>query len=238
MSEAAVIEKNTELSAELSKRRRELNEQQKSQDEQECKLKKRRLIGRIFMAVMVILIVVMLIAKYMIYFRPENVKIAGNSKSISSVNPDTSGLQVMPFNTDLTVAFQPILICDSRDKSVQIDFISPDSTKVLVRAEIFTSKENLGNKKLKMFWHDKVYPDDESLVRIGATGWLRPGEMIEKLTLDELPTRMGDVTVRFTAVNPANYSISGGVFDMNTVLHIVDYKGNMLNENGEWVKAE
>ena len=55
--------------------------------------------------------------------------------------------------------------------------------------------------------------------------------------LDEQPTKMSDVTVRFTAVNPANYNISSGVFEMNTVLHIVDYKGNMLNENGEWIKA-
>lgn len=236
MSEAA-IENNTNLSAELTKHRRELDEQQRSQDDQERKLKKRRLFGRIFMAVIIVLIVVMLIVKYIIYFRPENVKEATNSKAISEVDPDTSGLQVMPFNSDLTVAFQPILIADSRDNSVQIDFISPESTKVLVRAEIYTRKKNLGANKIKFFWHDIFYPNDESLIRIGSTGWLRPGEMIEKITLDELPLKMSDVTVRFTAVNPANHNISSGVFDMNTVLHIVDYKGNMLNENGEWVKA-
>ena len=217
MSEAA-IENNTNLSAELTKHRHELDEQQRSQDDQERKLKKRRLFGRIFMAVIIVLIVVMLIVKYIIYFRPENVKEATNSKAISEVDPDTSGLQVMPFNSDLTVAFQPILIADSRDNSVQI-------------------KKNLGANKIKFFWHDIFYPNDESLVRIGSTGWLRPGEMIEKITLDELPLKMSDVTVRFTAVNPANHNISSGVFDMNTVLHIVDYKGNMLNENGEWVKA-
>lgn len=237
MSDAAAIKNNTGLSAKQSKDSRELNEQQRSQDEQERKLKKRRLIGRIFMAVIIVLIAVVLVVKYITYFRPENVKIDATAKPLSTVDPDTGGLQVMPFNTDLTVAFQPMLICDSRDKSVQVDFISPDSTKVLVRAEIFTSKENLGNRKLRLFWHDKLYPDDESLVRIGATGWLRPGEIIEKITLDELPTKMSDVTVRFTAVNPANYNISSGVFEMNTVMHIVDYKGNMLNENGEWIKA-
>lgn len=237
MSDAAVIEKNEQLSAELSKRRRELNDRQKNQDEQEQKLKKRRFIGRIFMAVMAVLIVIMLIIKYVTYFRPEKISIQENAKSISSVDIDMNSLQVMPFNDDLTVAFQPILIADSRDKSVQINFVSPESTKVLVRTEIYTSMDKLGNKKLKQFWHDKVYPNDESLVRIGATGWLRPGEMIEKLTLDELPTKMGDVTVRFTAVNPANHNISSGVFDMNTVLHIVDYNGNMLDENGKWVKA-
>ena len=71
----------------------------------------------------------------------------------------------------------------------------------------------------------------------GATGWVRPGEMIEDMKLDELPTRLSDVTVRFTAVNPANYNISSGVFDMKTVMHIVDYEGNMMDENGNWVKA-
>ena len=53
-------------------------------------------------------------------------------------------------------------------------------------------------------------------------------------TLDEQPTKMSDVTVRFTAVNPANYNISSGVFEMNTVVY---HKGNMLNENGERIKA-
>ncbi len=197
-----------------------------------------RLIGRIFMAVMIILIALMLIIKYVTYFRPEKVKFAADTKSISEVNPDASSLQVMPFNSDLTVAFQPILICDSRDRTVQVDFVSPESTKVLVRAEIYTDKKNLGNKKMKLFWHDLFYPSDESLVRIGATGWVRPGEMIEKLTLDEIPSKMSDVTVRFTAVNPANQNISSGVFDMNSIMHVVDYNGNMLNENGEWVKAE
>ncbi len=61
--------------------------------------------------------------------------------------------------------------------------------------------------------------------------------MIETIKLDELPCKMSDVTVRFTAVNPANYKISSGVFSMNTVMHIVDYNGNMLDENGNWVSA-
>jgi hypothetical protein len=207
-------------------------------NEKKNKQSKHRLIGRIFMVAMTALIVVMLIIKYVTYFRPENVKFASDTKSVSEVDPDAASLQVMPFNDDLTVAFQPILICDSRDRTVQVDFVSHETTKVLVRAEIYTDKKNLGNKKLKLFWHDLFYPSDKSLVRIGATGWVRPGEMIEKLTLDELPSKMSDVTVRFTAVNPANQNISCGVFDMNTIMHIVDYNGNMLNENGEWVKAE
>ena len=49
---------------------------------------------------------------------------------------------------------------------------------------------------------------------------------------------MSDVTVRFTAVNPANEKISAGIFTMDTVLHVVAFKGNMLDENGKWVKAD
>lgn len=48
-----------------------------------------------------------------------------------------------------------------------------------------------------MFWTDKSYPNDDSLVRIGATGWVRPVEMVQNLKLDELPIKMSDVTVRF-----------------------------------------
>ena len=146
-------------------------------------------------------------------------------------------MQVMPFNEDLTVACQPILVGDNRDDTVQFDFICPDTSKVIVRAEIFTKKENLGNRKFRLWWTEKVHPDDESLVRIGATGWVRPGEMVTKLKMDELPCKMSDVTVRFTAVNPANEKISAGIFTMDTVLHVVDFNGNMLDENGKWVKA-
>ena len=66
---------------------------------------------------------------------------------------------------------------------------------------------------------------------------VRSGEMIAKLKMDELPCKMSDVTVRFTAVNPANEKISGGVFSMETVMHVVDYNGKMLDENGECVNA-
>ena len=104
-------------------------------------------------------------------------------------------------------------------------------------AEIFTNKENLGNRKCRLWWSEKIHPDDESLVSIGATGWIRPGEMVSKLKMDELPCKMSDVTVRFTAVNPANENISAGIFTMNTVLHVVDFKGKMLDENGKWVNA-
>lgn len=88
-----------------------------------------------------------------------------------------------------------------------------------------------------MFWTDKFYPNDDSLVRIGATGWVRPVEMVQKLKLDEIPIKMSDVTVRFSAVNPANENISAGIFTMDTVMHVADYKGKMLDENGNWINA-
>lgn len=222
---------------ELEDRRDELNKQKEQQDKQEKKLKRSRLFGRIFLIVMAVLCVVMLVIKYVTYFKPEKVNYDSRTQVFSEDSVDTSSLQIMPYNDELTVACQPMLLADSRDHSLQLDFISAPTTKVLVRAEVFTDRKNLGNRKCRLFWHDVVYPDDESLVRIAATGWVRPGEMVEKIKLDELPTRMGDVTVRFTAVNPANTKISSGVFTMNTVLYIVDYQGNMLNENGEWVQA-
>lgn len=241
MSDTAVMNNNVseqtnELTAEMKNRRRDLNGQQQKLDEQETKLKKSRRNRCIFMAVMAVLIIVMLVVKYVVYFRPENVKEDKQTKAIAA-DIDVNSLQVMPYNEDLTVACQPILIANSKDNTVKLDLISPQNCKVLVRAEIFADKKDLGNKKLKLFWHGKVHPDDESLVRIGATGWVRPGEMIDDMKLDELPTRLSDVTVRFTAVNPANYNISSGVFDMKTVMHIVDYEGNMMDENGNWVKA-
>ncbi|MBP3268067.1 MAG: hypothetical protein J6M07_07095, partial [Ruminococcus sp.] len=44
-------------------------------------------------------------------------------------------IQIITFNDDLTVACQPILIAD---KSLNIDFVFPDTNKVLIRAEICT----------------------------------------------------------------------------------------------------
>ena len=62
--------------------------------------------------------------------------------------------------------------------------------------------------------------------------------MVQKLKLDELPIKMSDVTVRFSAVNPANENISAGIFTMDTVMHVVDYKGKMLDENGNWLTQD
>ena len=244
MSDTAVKEQELytseqieELRQELEKREKDDNNQQEDFDKQEKKLTKKRRNKRIFMIVMILLIVLMLIIKYVIYFKPEKIQFDNRVQMISEVNPETEDLQVMPFNEDLIVACQPILIADSRDNSVQFDFISPESCKVLVRAEIYTAKENLNQKPIKLFLTDIFYPNDESMVRIASTGWIRPGEMISTIKLDELPYKMSDATVRFVAVNPANQKISSGIFSMNTVLHIVDYNGNMLDENGNWVSA-
>ena len=59
-------------------------------------------------------------------------------------------------------------------------------------------------------------------------------KIIEKMKLDELPSKSCPITIRFTAVNPANTNINAGMFSMNTDLVIVDYEGNMLDENGVW----
>lgn len=242
MTDTAVIDNNAfvqadELAEELKKRRKEQNELKKDLDEQQEKQKKHFRVNIITLAVLVLLIIIMVIIKYIIYICPEKVKFDKNVQSVSTVNPDTSQMQVMPFNEDLVVACQPIIIADSRDKTAIVDFISPDSCKVLVRAEIFTAKNNVKKKSFRMFWTNFLHPKDDSMVRIGATGWIRPGEMISKLKLDELPIRMSDVTVRFSAVNPANTKISAGIFKMETVMHVVDYKGKMLDENGKWVNA-
>ena len=242
MNDTAVIDNNNveqvdETAEELRKRRKEQNELQKEQDELQEKQKKRSRINIITIVVLVLLIIVMAIIKYIIYICPERVKYDKNVESVASVNPDTSQMQVMPFNDDLVVACQPIIIADSRNKTAIVDFISPDSCKVLVRAEIFTAKNNVKKRSFRMFWTNFLHPKDESMVRLGATGWIRPGEMISKIKLDELPIRMSDVTVRFSAVNPANTKISAGIFKMETVMHVVDYKGKMLDENGNWVDA-
>lgn len=187
--------------------------------------------------VLAILIIIFAIIKYVTYLRPEKFKYDNRVKMISEVNPDYSFLQIMPFNDDLIVACEPILIADNRDNSVDLNFIVPETCKVIVRAEIFVNKDNVNSKPIRMFWTDLFSPEDDSMVRIGSTGWVRPGEMITKIELDELPYKMSDITVKFTAVNPANEKLSGGQFSMNTVMHIVDYEGNMLDENGNWVAA-
>jgi len=238
MSETAYTPEQIEqLRKELEQREKDDSNQQEDFDRQEGKLRKKHRNKLIFMIIMIILIILMLIIKYVIYFKPEKINFDNRAQMISEVSPETEGLQVMPFNNDLIVACQPVFIADSRDNSFQFDFMSPESCKVLVRAEIYTAKENLNQKPVKMFCTDFFYPNDESLVRIASTGWIRPGEMIAKMKLDELPYKMSNVTVRFTAVNPANYKISSGIFSMESVLHIVDYQGNMLDENGNWVSA-
>ena len=235
--EEKISAENEELKEELDKREKSLKQKKADTDKLGKKVLRHRNINLLTAAMLMIAIVLALFMKYYKYFKPENVNYDTHTVSASE-DTDVKSLQVMYFNEDLTVAFEPILIVDNRDKSANINFISSPSCRVLVRAEIFTKRNNLGNKPLKLFFTDCLYPDTESPLRIGSTGWIRPGEMITKMELDELPTKMCDVTVRFTAVNPANQKINCGVFTMNTVLHIVDYNGKMLDENGNWIEAE
>ena len=87
-------------------------------------------------------------------------------------------------------------------------------------------------------FHNLIYKNDDSLVRIGDIGWLRPGEILKNLRFDELPNRSCQITIHYTAVNPLNEKVNAGSFDVNTMLYVVDFKGNMLNENGEWVNVK
>ena len=176
--------------------------------------------------------------KYVWYFLPERIDFDSRARAVSEVNPDVESLQVMPFNGELTVACQPMLLVNSNDQSMEFDFVSAPTNRVLVRAEVYTDVENLKQKPFKRFWTRLLYPKDQRLVRIADTGWVRAGEMIETIKLDEIPWRSGEVTVRFSAVNPANTKISGGMFSMQTNLFVVDYSGNVLDENGTWVTLE
>lgn len=144
----------------------------------------------------------------------------------------------MPFNSDLIVAAQEVLFANSDKKSAEFDFISPENNRVLVRAEVYVGKDILDSKPVEKTFHKLIYKNDDSLVRIGDTGWLRPGEILKNLRFDELPNRSCQITIHYTAVNPLNEKVNAGSFDVNTMLYVVDFKGNMLNENGEWVNVK
>ena len=140
----------------------------------------------------------------------------------------------MKFNSELIVTSEEVIFVNSKNSEASVNFASAPSNKVLVRAEIFTNVSNLKQKPTKKFWTKLLYPEDKRLVRIGDTGWIESGKIIEKIKLDELPSKSCPITIRFTAVNPANTNMNAGMFSMNTDLIIVDYKGNMLDENGVW----
>lgn len=227
LSEAETKEK----AAELMRNFRDEN------DTMQSKLKKHSLLTMIVMIALAVLIVVLLLIKYIIYIAPEKVGYEKNVKDLSSVEINTETLNVMPFNSDLTAANEQVLIASTKDNTVKMDFLLPETTKVIARAEIYVDESCLDKKPLKKWWTKLLHPNDDSLIRIGATGWVRPGEIVTDLKLDELPNKQCNVTVKFTAVNPANENISAGEFSMNTIMFVVDYNGKMLDENGSWVNA-
>lgn len=209
-------------------------------NEYEDKLKKLRssvMIFRILCLLLSITIVIMSVIKYNTYFTPEKVKNEPDAKLLSEAEPDYSAMRLMNFNSDLTVADRDVLFVNSNNNSAEFDLISPERNNVLVRAEIYVDKDHLHSNKIKRMFHGIVYKNDDSLVRIGDTGWLRPGEILSELKFDELPDRSSEVTVHYTAVNPLNEKVNAGTFDISTMLYVVDFKGNMLDENGNWVKA-
>ena len=144
----------------------------------------------------------------------------------------------MQFNNELITASEEIIFVNSNNREATVNFTSAASNRVLVRAEIFTDVSNLAKKSNKKFWTKLLYPKKYKLVRIGDTGWIESGKIVEKIKLDELPSKTCSITIRYTAVNPANKKINTGMFSMNTKLVIVDYKGNMLDENGIWQKLK
>lgn len=190
--------------------------------------------NKIIMIVLLISIVIIAIFKVVYYFFDEKVNYDKRTINISESNVDTGNLYLMKFNSELIVSSEEVIFVNSNNSEASVNFTSAPSNKVLVRAEIFTDVSNLKQKPTKKFWTKLISPEDKRLVRIGDTGWIESGKIIEKLKLDELPSRSCPITIRFTAVNPANTSINAGMFSMNTNLVIVDYEGNMLDEKGVW----
>ena len=191
-------------------------------------------IHKIIMIVLLVLIVITMAFKVVHYCLNEKVSYDKRAINISESNVNTGDLYLMQFNSELIMSSEEVIFVDYSNNEADVNFTSAPSNKVLVRAEIFTDVSNLGKKISKKLWTSLLYPKDKRLVRIGDTGWIESGKIIEKLKLDELPSKSCPITIRFTAVNPANTKVNAGMFSMNTNLVIVDYKGNMLDENGVW----
>ena len=196
------------------------------------KLKKNKNI----MILLLVLIAIVTTFKIFQYFTKERISYDKRTINISKSKIETENLYLMQFNSELIMASEEVMFVNYNNKEVIVNFTSSPSNTVLVRAEIFTDISNLKQKPIKKLWTKLLYSKDNSLVRIGATGWIESGKVIEKIKLDELPTKSCKITIRFIAVNPANTKINAGMFSMNTDLIIVDYKGNMLDENGVWKK--
>lgn len=212
-------------------------------DDQEAVLRKKRNIRRIIAIILILAILATLAVKAVLYILPEDPGYAKSSAPISEVNPDMDTLSVMPFNGQFTVASQGTLILNSNDKTAQVNFVSLESNKVLVRAEYFVDVEHLGNRPARLFWTNLLFPveekkDKEQLVRIGDTGWVRAGEMVETLKFDEVPTCSGELKMRISAVNPANTKTSAGQFSANGELIVGDFNGKILDGEGNWVELE
>ena len=207
-------------------------------------LRKKSLIRRIIAIILILAILATLAVKAVLYILPEDPGYAKSSTPISEVNPDMDTLSVMPFNGQFTVASQGTLILNSNDKTAQVNFVSLESNKVLVRAEYFVDVEHLGNRPARLFWTNLLFPveeekkDKEQLVRIGDTGWVRAGEMVETLKFDEVPTCSGELKMRISAVNPANTKTSAGQFSANGELIVGDFNGKILDGEGNWVELE
>ena len=190
--------------------------------------------NKIVMIILLFLIAIIAVSKIVHYFCNEKVSYDKRAINISESNVDIESLYLMKFNSELIVTSEEVIFVDFNNSKASVNFTSASSNKVLVRAEIFTNVSNLKQKPTKKFWTKLLYPEDERLVRIGDTGWIESGKVIEKIKLDELLSKSCPITIRFTAVNPANTNINAGMFSMNTDLVIVDYEGNMLDEDGVW----
>ena len=123
--------------------------------------RKKSLIRRVIAIILILAILATLAVKAVLYILPEDPGYAKSSAPISEVNPDMDTLSVMPFNGQFTVASQGTLILNSNDKTAQVNFVSLESNKVLVRAEYFVDVGHLGNRPARLFWTKLLFPVEE-----------------------------------------------------------------------------
>ena len=100
-------------------------------------------------------------------------------------------------------------ITDARD--LHIYLTNPENNSVYIRAEIYTVVFIRNEKgQITDYYHDKL---------LGKTGFIRPGEYVETLTLDKkLSENETYALIKIATYNPENKT-SNGSFFINTMLY-------------------
>ena len=192
--------------------------------------------------ILAILIFCVVVVSIVILLTKDETKYSEDSIDNTAINTEKvkelPTLSTISPNLDITIQCLPTLLCDYKTGDASFYFTIPETSDTVVKAEVYVGKDSLPNhfsNTMEYLFSNNRYTREHGFIKIAETGLLEPGKTIEKIHLEQTPTKLTEVWIRYVAYEKDS-KISKGSFIQPTTIFVVDNKGSILNQNGKWQK--